>query len=95
MNIAILSGELGQAAKIKDAGSSKVANSFLTFKNIKGVNEAIRIAAWGNQADELQKYQQGTMIVVEGRYNVLSIEREGGFKEKVLELNISKIHGVN
>ena len=94
MNSATLSGELAQTPTIKDAGNSQVANSFLIFTNFKGQPERMKIAAWGNQAAELQKYQQGTMLIVEGRYKSLKVERDG-FKEDVLELNVSKIHEVN
>jgi single-stranded DNA-binding protein len=94
MNNTILSGELGQNPTIKDAGSSQVANSFLIFTNFKGQPERMKIAAWGNQATELQKYQQGAMLILEGRYKVIEQQKEG-YKEQALELNVSKIHGVN
>jgi single-stranded DNA-binding protein len=96
MNSATLSGELSSnpQSRFVNDGQTQVVNAVLQFNNFKGQPERMKIAAWGNQAAELQKYQQGTMLIVEGRYKSLKVERDG-FKEDVLELNVSKIHEVN
>jgi single-stranded DNA-binding protein len=96
MNNATLSGELSSdpQSRFVNDGQTQVVNAVLQFNNFKGQPERMRIAAWGKQATELQKYQQGTMLILEGRYKVVEIQREG-FKEQALELNINKIHEVN
>ena len=99
MNSTILSGELGikPETRFVSDGTKPITTSFLIFTNFKGQPERMKIVAWGKQCEELQKYQQGTMVIVEGRYKVTEIQKEG-YKEQALELNISKIHdlsGVN
>jgi single-stranded DNA-binding protein len=96
MNSATLSGELSSdpQSRFVNDGQTQVVNAVLQFNNFKGQPERMKIAAWGNQAAELQKYQQGTMLILEGRYKVIEMQKEG-YKEQALELNVSKIHGVN
>ena len=55
----------------------------------------LKIVGWGNMAQEVQdRCQPGQRFVFEGRLRMSTVERPEGFKEKLAELNISKIHAM-
>jgi single-stranded DNA-binding protein len=55
----------------------------------------LKVVGWGNLATEIHKtYHQGDRVVIEGRLNMNTIERQEGFKEKRAELTVSRIHPI-
>jgi single-stranded DNA-binding protein len=53
----------------------------------------LKIVAFGNGAQALQEQcQPGQWFIFEGRLRMNTIERPEGFKEKVVELNVSKVY---
>lgn len=55
----------------------------------------LKIVGWGNMAQEVQeRCQPRQRFVFEGRLRMSTVERPEGFKEKLAELNVSKIHAM-
>jgi single-strand DNA-binding protein len=53
----------------------------------------LKIVGWGNMAQEVQQLcQPGQWLIFEGRLRMNTIERPEGFKEKQVELSVSKVY---
>lgn len=89
MNTVVFSGELATPATVRQVGDKQVANATLLF-NVKERVESIKISAWGNAALELQKYQQGAFVIVEGRCKPVLTDM-GAYKERTIELEATRI----
>lgn len=56
----------------------------------------LKVVGWGNLAQELQaNYHQGDRVIIEGRLNMNTLDRPEGFKEKLAEMTIQRIHSLN
>lgn len=55
----------------------------------------LKVIGWGNVAGEIhEKYHQGDRVLLEGRLNMITIERPEGFKEKRAELTVQRIYNL-
>jgi single-stranded DNA-binding protein len=75
-----------------------VAEMWVQFPGLRDDDppSKLKVVGWGNLAQEIQeRYHQGDRIIVEGRLNMNTIDRQEGFKEKRAELTAQRIHLVN
>ncbi len=55
----------------------------------------LKVVAWRKLAEALnQNYHRGDRIVIEGRLNMVTVDRPEGFKEKRAELTAQRIHTI-
>jgi single-stranded DNA-binding protein len=54
----------------------------------------ICIVAYGNVSEALKGFQRGQRVAVEGALRMNTVERKDGYKEKVAELSVSRIHEI-
>ncbi len=56
--------------------------------------EHLKVIGWGNLAVEIhEKYHEGDRVIIEGRLNMNTIERDG-IKEKRAEMTVQKIYSL-
>ena len=56
----------------------------------------LKAVAWGNLGQQVQEQcREGDKVILEGRLSMNTLDRPEGYKEKVAELTISRIHPVS
>ncbi|MGK7914558.1 MAG: single-stranded DNA-binding protein [Prochloraceae cyanobacterium] len=72
-----------------------VAQMFVEFDSLQP-NEppaTLKVVGWGNLASEMQQnYSEGDRAIFQGRLAMNTVDRPEGFKEKLAELVVSRIH---
>lgn len=95
MNNCILMAEVVEAPQLRYTSDS-VAVSEMTVQ-FEGLKEGdppatLKVVGWGNLAQDIQeRYHEGDRVLIEGRLNINSIDRDG-FKEKRAELTAQRVH---
>ena len=96
MNQAILMAEVLQPPQTRyTPDQTAIAETLVQYPGLRPEDPAgtLKIVGWGNMADAVQQQcQPGQWFIFEGRLRMNTIERPEGFKEKVVELNVSKIY---
>ncbi len=96
MNQAILMAEVVQPPQTRyTQDQTAIAETQARYPGLRPEDPAgtLKVVAFGNMAQEVQdKCQPGQWFIFEGRLRMNTIERPEGFKEKVVELNVSKIY---
>ncbi|NJN32287.1 MAG: single-stranded DNA-binding protein, partial [Synechococcales cyanobacterium RM1_1_8] len=99
MNQCILMAEVVQPPQTRyTPDQTAIAEALVQYPGLRPEDPAgtLKVVGWGNLAQEVQdRCQPGQRFVFEGRLRMNTIERPEGFKEKLVELNISKIHDLN
>ncbi|MBD1851319.1 single-stranded DNA-binding protein [Leptolyngbya sp. FACHB-711] len=100
MNSCILMGEVTQDPQLRYTPDNQtpIAEMWVQFPGLRDDDppSKLKVVGWGNLAQEIQeRYHQGDRIIVEGRLNMNTIDRQEGFKEKRAELTAQRIHHVN
>jgi single-stranded DNA-binding protein len=100
MNSCILMAEVTQDPQLRYTPDNQtpVAEMWVQFPGLRDDDppSKLKVVGWGNLAQEIQeRYHQGDRIIVEGRLNMNTIDRQEGFKEKRAELTAQRIHLVN
>ncbi len=75
-----------------------VTEMMVEFPNIGVDNKpgVLKVVAWRDLAQQInEKYHEGDFVIVEGRLNMNTIDRPEGFKEKRVELTVSRIYPVS
>ncbi|MBV9388322.1 MAG: single-stranded DNA-binding protein [Chroococcidiopsidaceae cyanobacterium CP_BM_ER_R8_30] len=98
MNSCILMAEIVQDPQLRYTSDTNlaIADMLVQFPGLRAEDPpaTLKVVGWGNLATEIQQnYHQGDRIIIEGRLNMNTIEREG-FKEKRAELTAQRIHPV-
>jgi single-stranded DNA-binding protein len=58
--------------------------------------ETLKVVSWNALAQEIQtNYHQGDRVILEGYLTMKSIDRPEGFKEKVAEMTVQRIHHID
>ena len=96
MNSCILMAEIVQEPQLRYTSDTNlaIADMLVQFPGLRAEDPpaTLKVVGWGNLATEIQQnYHQGDRIIIEGRLNMNTIEREG-FKEKRAELTAQRIH---
>lgn len=98
MNQCILMAEVVQPAQTRyTPDQTAIAEAVVQYPGLRPDDPAgtLKIVGWGNMAQEVQdRCQPGQRFVFEGRLRMNTVERPEGFKEKLVELNVSKIHAM-
>jgi single-strand DNA-binding protein len=97
MNTCILMAEVIQDPQLRYTPDNQTPISEMVVQ-FPGMREedppaTLKVVGWGNLAQEIQeRYHQGDRIIVEGRLNMNTVDRQEGFKEKRAELTAQKIY---
>ncbi|MBD2315214.1 single-stranded DNA-binding protein [Desertifilum sp. FACHB-1129] len=99
MNSCILMAEIVQEPQLRYTQDSQleVVEMMVEFSGLRAEDppSTLKVVGWGNLAREIQEsYHQGDRVILEGRLNMNTIDRQEGFKEKRAELTVSRIHSV-
>jgi len=98
MNQCILMAEVVQPAQTRyTPDQTAIAEAVVQYPGLRPDDPAgtLKVVGWGNLAQEVQdRCQPGQRFVFEGRLRMNTVERPEGFKEKLVELNISKMHAM-
>lgn len=99
MNNFILMAEVVQAPQLRYTSDNQTPVSELTVQ-FDGLRDddppsQLKVVAWGNLAQDVQEnYREGDRVIIEGRLNMVSVDRPEGFKEKRAELTAQRIYRV-
>ena len=89
MNNVILTGRITKDLELRHTGNEKAVCNFTLAVNRIGQDQAdfINIAVWGQQAENLHKYQgKGSLIAVSGSLRVENYEVDGQKRNKTYVL---------
>ena len=96
MNQIILMAEVLQPPQIRyTPDQTAIAETLARYPGLRPEDPAgtLKIVAFGNGAQALQEQcQPGQWFVFEGRLRINTIDRPEGFKEKQVELSVSKVY---
>jgi single-strand DNA-binding protein len=96
MNQIILVAEVMQPPQTRyTPDQTAIAETTVRYPGLRPEDPAgtLKVVGWGNMAQEVQdKCQPGQWFIFEGRLRINTIERPEGFKEKSVELNVSKVY---
>lgn len=98
MNSCILLVEIIQEPQLRFTAENQlqIAEMLVEFPSPKPEEppERLKVIGWGNLAVEIhEKYHEGDRVIIEGRLNMNTIERDG-IKEKRAELTAQKIYSL-
>ncbi len=99
MNSCVLMAEIVKAPELRylQDGQTAVAEMTVQFPALRAEDpmEMLKVVGWGNLAQQIQEqFNPGDQVVIEGRLNMVLIDRPEGFKEKRAELTAGRIHRV-
>lgn len=99
MNQCILMAEVVQPPQTRyTPDQTAIAEMVVQFPGLRPEDPAatLKVVGWGNLAQEVQeRCKPGQSYVFEGRLRMSTFERPEGFKEKVAELNISRLYAMD
>lgn len=99
MNSCVLMAEVVNAPELRylQDGQTAIAELTVQFPALRAEDpmETLKVVGWGNLAQQIQEqFQPGDQIIVEGRLNMILVDRPEGFKEKRAELTAGRVHRV-
>jgi single-strand DNA-binding protein len=99
MNSCVLMAEIVKAPELRylQDGQTAVAEMTVQFPALRAEDpmEMLKVVGWGNLAQQIQEqFHPGDQVVIEGRLNMVLVDRPEGFKEKRAELTAGRIHRV-
>jgi single-strand DNA-binding protein len=99
MNSCVLMAEIVKAPELRylQDGQTAISEMTVQFPALKAEDpmEMLKVVGWGNLAQQIQEqFQPGDQVVIEGRLNMVLVDRPEGFKEKRAELTAARIHKV-
>jgi single-strand DNA-binding protein len=99
MNSCILMAEIVKAPELRylQDGQTAIAEMTVQFPALRAEDpmEMLKVVGWGNLAQQIQEqFQPGDQVIVEGRLNMVLVDRPEGFKEKRAELTAARVHRV-
>ena len=100
MNSCIIMGEIVKAPELRytQEGQMAIAEMTVQIEPLRANDPAstLKVVAWGNLGQQVQEQcHAGDTVILEGRLNMNTLDRPEGYKEKVAELTVSRIHPVN
>jgi single-strand DNA-binding protein len=99
MNSCVLMAEIVKAPELRylQDGQTAISEMTVQFPALKAEDpmEMLKVVGWGNLAQQIQEqFQPGDQVIIEGRLNMVLVDRPEGFKEKRAELTVARIHKV-
>jgi single-strand DNA-binding protein len=99
MNSCVLMAEVVKAPELRylQDGQTAIAEMTVQFPALKAEDpmEMLKVVGWGNLAQQIQEqFQPGDQVIIEGRLNMILVDRPEGFKEKRAELTAARVHRV-
>ncbi len=99
MNSCILMAEIVKAPELRylQDGQTAIAEMTVQFPALRAEDpmEMLKVVGWGNLAQQIQEqFQPGDQVIIEGRLNMVLVDRPEGFKEKRAELTAARVHRV-
>jgi single-strand DNA-binding protein len=99
MNSCVLMAEIVKAPELRylQDGQTAIAEMTVQFPALKAEDpmEMLKVVGWGNLAQQIQEqFQPGDQVIIEGRLNMILVDRPEGFKEKRAELTAARVHRV-
>ncbi len=95
MNSCVLMAEIVSDPQLRSTQDNlDVAEMIVRFEGLREDDPpaTLKVLGWGNLASEIKNnYNQGDLIIIEGRLSMNTIERQEGYKEKRAELVASRI----
>jgi single-strand DNA-binding protein len=100
MNNCILMAEIIQEPQLRYTPDNQtpIAEMRVKFAGLRPEEPpaTLKVVGWGNMAQEIQaNYHEGDRVILEGRLTINSIDRPEGFKEKMAEMTVQRIHTLN
>ncbi|NJK52977.1 MAG: single-stranded DNA-binding protein [Leptolyngbyaceae cyanobacterium SU_3_3] len=100
MNNCILMAEIIQEPQLRYTPDNQtpIAEMRVKFAGLRPDEPpaTLKVVGWGNMAQEIQaNYHEGDRVILEGRLTINSIDRPEGFKEKMAEMTVQRIHTLN
>jgi len=97
MNNCILLAEILEPVKLRytQDNQTPIAEVLVQFSGLRPDDPPSKLKAlgWNTMAETLQQNcQVGQQVLLEGRLRMNTVERPEGFKEKVAELTVSRVH---
>jgi single-stranded DNA-binding protein len=97
MNNCILLAEILEPVKMRytQDNQTPIAEVLVQFSGLRQDDppSKLKVLGWNAMAETLQQNcQVGQQVLLEGRLRMNTVERPEGFKEKVAELTVSRIH---
>ncbi len=99
MNSCVLMAEIVKAPELRylQDGQTAIAEMTVQFPALKAEDpmELLKVVGWGNLAQQIQEqFHAGDQVIIEGRLNMILVDRPEGFKEKRAELTAARVHRV-
>jgi single-stranded DNA-binding protein len=98
MNSCVLMAEVVSAPELRYLQDGQmIAEMTVQFPALRAEDpmETLKVLGWGNLAQQIQEqFHPGDQLVLEGRLNMVVVDRPEGFKEKRAELTVNRVHRV-
>ncbi len=99
MNNCLMMAEIVQSPQLRYTSDNQtpVAEFVVQFPGLRegDPSSQMKVVGWGNLAQDIQaQYQAGQRVMLEGRLAMNVVERPEGFKEKQVEMTVSRIYNV-
>ena len=99
MNNCLMMAEIVQSPQLRYTSDNQtpVAEFVVQFPGLREGDPSaqMKVVGWGNLAQDIQaQYQAGQRVMIEGRLAMNVIDRPEGFKEKQVEMIVSRIYNV-
>lgn len=99
MNSCILMADIIKAPELRytQDGQMAIAEMIVQIQPLRANDPAsnLKVVAWGNLGQQVQEQcREGDKVVIEGRLSMNTLDRPEGYKEKVAEFTVSRLHPV-
>lgn len=100
MNSCILMAQIIQEPQLRYTSDTQtpITEMLVEFDGLgpEDPPSTLKVIGWGELAQKIQQnYHTGDRVIIEGRLNMNTIDRQEGFKEKRAELVAGKIYNLN
>ncbi|MCM1985135.1 single-stranded DNA-binding protein [Lyngbya confervoides] len=99
MNSCVFMAEVVKAPELRytQDGQMAIAEMMVHIDPLRADDpkSPLKVVAWGNLGQQVQEQvREGDTVILEGRLAMNTIDRPEGYKEKVAEMTISRLHPV-
>ncbi len=99
MNSCVLMAEIVKEPELRylQDGQTAIAEMTVQFPALRAEDPMgmMKVVGWGNLGQQIQEqFHVGDQVILEGRLNMVLIDRPEGFKEKRAEFTVGRIHRV-
>ncbi len=100
MNSCVLIAEISKAPELRYTQEGQMAIAEMTVQiaplRAGDPTESLKVVAWGNLGQQVQEqFKVGDQVLLEGRLSMNTVDRPEGYKEKLAELTVSRVHPVS